>query len=355
MLLLKMTFFTIQKNIQNTYCMLSPVYKNSKKSFLWLLISSSFKDFKIKQKIKKTRTRHSWQRSIVHTWPVMSHRWDGHMWLTFKGEKIYRFLHQSCTEGAACHSVHGGQECSVFSQTTWSMASTKCLKKKLETEQFKCKKRMRSGLISEAEFDKGAQPMRKFPPGRRKMEAFHRIRICGWWVTGAERRVFLPGLAGGPACVCWLGWGTAEEDRVRGLVSFRWGTAALSLLSFPVFSFSFYLFKPFIVLLPSPFSNFAVAGVCIFSVHKDFKPGVCVPVEVVSCVFCKWGAALKPVHPVQTGSPGLKQEVFTGFPLPLAGTETGHLCRTCFQKASTRFTAIAALQIITKSPLPAFY
>lgn len=28
-----------------------------------------------------------------------------------------------------------------------------------------------------------------------------RIRICGWWGTGGEGRVFLPGLAGGQACV----------------------------------------------------------------------------------------------------------------------------------------------------------
>lgn len=44
---------------------------------------------------------------------------------------------------------------------------------------------------------------------------FHRpwIRICGWWGTGAERRVFLPGLAEGQACVRWLGWGTVEEEK----------------------------------------------------------------------------------------------------------------------------------------------
>lgn len=49
----------------------------------------------------------------------------------------------------------------------------------------------------------------------KKLFSFHRpwIRICGWWATGAERRGFLPGLAGGQACVRWLGWGTVEEEK----------------------------------------------------------------------------------------------------------------------------------------------
>ncbi len=49
-----------------------------------------------------------------------------------------------------------------------------------------------------------------------KMGGFFRrpwIRICGWWGTGAGRREFLPCLAGGQACVRWLGWGTVEEEK----------------------------------------------------------------------------------------------------------------------------------------------
>lgn len=77
-----------------------------------------------------------------------------------------------------------------------------------------------------------------------------RIRICGWWGTAGEGRVFLPGLAGGRACVRWLDSGTAEGNRKTGrwLVGgdsgsaktvFRWGTAALSLLWFLLFFFYF--------------------------------------------------------------------------------------------------------------------
>lgn len=53
MLLLKMTFFTIQKNIQNTYCMLSPVYKNSKKSFSLTFNLVFIQRFQNKAKNKK--------------------------------------------------------------------------------------------------------------------------------------------------------------------------------------------------------------------------------------------------------------------------------------------------------------
>lgn len=57
-------------------------------------------------------------------------------------------------------------------------------------------------------------------PSSSSSSSFHGkpwIRICGWWETEAGRRGFLPGLAGGQACVRWLGWGTAG-GRERGSV-----------------------------------------------------------------------------------------------------------------------------------------
>lgn len=124
------------------------------------------------------------------------------------------------------------------SQTSWHMAFTKCFQP-LESEATQVQKSevtyCLEGLFCSKIWQDGQEIAAADDDDDEKLstkdgwrwEVFHRpwIRICGWWGTGAGRRVFLPGLAGGQGCVRWLGWGTVEEE--KGLRVSEEGTEAL--------------------------------------------------------------------------------------------------------------------------------
>lgn len=108
------------------------------------------------------------------------------------------------------------------------------------------------------------------------------IRICGWWGTGGEGRVFLPGLAGGQACVRWLDWGTAEGNRNTG----RWlvGGDSGSMKSLPVRNCSI------VTSLVSVFFFFFILNIqaCSFLslyLHHRRTSRHCFPTETLVCVF----------------------------------------------------------------------
>lgn len=119
------------------------------------------------------------------------------------------------------------------------------------------------------------------------------IRICGWRGTGAGRRVFLPGLGGGQACVRWLGWGTVEGRERRGwelaggCFLVRNCSIVTALLSCFFFSFLFNFL--FIVPLPFRLGNPKAPHQNEEFVYHLFKTlstvlYLCVPEEMVSSV-----------------------------------------------------------------------
>lgn len=95
------------------------------------------------------------------------------------------------------------------SQTRWPMALPKCFHplesgasattNKQTNTQVRSPTGSRDDSGAKKRDDRLLVAVRGFLPP--PPSADPRIRICGWWGTGGEGRVFLPGLAGGQACV----------------------------------------------------------------------------------------------------------------------------------------------------------
>lgn len=239
------------------------------------------------------------------------------------------------------------------SQTSWRMAFTKCFQP-LESEATQVQKKKWGHVLSR----------RTFLKQNLTRQTRDRCRCCcwwwWWWETFNKRWMKMGGFSQTlDQDLCVVGDRSREEGvpsrfgrgtgmcplirlgnyggRERGWELARWGRR-LYESCFPVrncsivtalvscFFYSLYLF----LFVSVPCTSATEGEVNIICAQR-IRCGVCGGGVVYACVcvFHKWGAALKPVHPVQTGSPGLKQEVFTGFPLPLTSAETGHLCWTC--------------------------